>query len=362
MLNMNTNNYAVIMAGGVGTRFWPLSREEHPKQFLDILGYGESLLQMTYRRFAEILPEDNILIVTNERYRDLIKEQIPSIKDGQILGEPMARNTAPCIAYAMYKIRQINPNACCVVAPSDHLILKEQKFADQINKGLDYVASNAAILTLGIQPSRPDTGYGYIRYDRNQDTDFRQVLNFTEKPDLTKAEEFVASGEYLWNAGIFLWSIDKIIQSFESNLPQMAALFQGGENAYNRADEDEFIAEIYPKCENISIDYGVIEKAENVAVLPSEFGWSDLGTWKSLFEQADKSESNNVVIGENITVNNAVDSLIVNNTEKLIIVEGSNNMVIVNTKDAILICSKDKEQEVKTLVSEIKKEHKGKYN
>lgn len=350
------------MAGGVGTRFWPLSREAHPKQFLDILGFGESLLQMTYRRFAAILPEENILIVTNEKYRDLIKEQIPSIQDKQILGEPLARNTAPCIAYAMYKIKKNNPNANCVVAPSDHLILNEAGFQAQIQKGLEFVEDSDAILTLGIQPSRPDTGYGYIRFDQNSNEDIRVVHNFTEKPDEENAKKFVASGEYLWNAGIFIWNVGHIVSAFAANLPEMASLFEGGKSHYYTDSETDFIADIYPKCENISIDYGVIEKAKQVYVLPSEFGWSDLGTWKSLFEQADKLENNNVVIGENITIRNAVDSLIVNNTEKLIIVEGSNNMVIVNTKDAILICSKDKEQEVKSLVSEIKKEHKGKYN
>jgi mannose-1-phosphate guanylyltransferase len=359
---MNKNSYAIIMAGGVGTRFWPLSREAHPKQFLDILGFGESLLQMTYRRFASILPEENILIVTNEAYRDLIKEQIPSITDQQILGEPTAKNTAPCIAYAMYKVQAQNPDANCVVAPSDHLILDESGFKDQISKGLDFVANSDGILTLGIKPSRPDTGYGYIRYNTEEHSDIRTVLKFTEKPDAATASEFIASGDYLWNAGIFLWNVEKIISAFESNLPEMAQLFASGKEQYNTNAEQAFIDEIYPKCENISIDYGVIEKAKSVFVLPSEFGWSDLGTWKSLFEEAEKTEHNNVVIGENITIRNAVDSLIVNNTEKLIIVEGSNNMVIVNTKDAILICSKDKEQEVKSLVSEIKKEHQGKYN
>jgi len=350
------------MAGGVGTRFWPLSREAKPKQFLDILGFGESLLQMTFKRFSKIVPQENILIVTNEAYRDLIKEQIPEILDHQILGEPLARNTAPCIAYAMYKIRKASPDANCIVAPSDHLILDENSFLTQINKGLDFVEQNNAILTLGIEPSRPDTGYGYIRFDEVNSSPVKKVANFTEKPDKQRAEEFVASGEYLWNAGIFLWNTKQIISAFESFLPEMANQFESGVEHYSTPSEQSFIDSIYPQCENISIDYGVIEKAENVYVLPSEFGWSDLGTWKSLFEQANKEESNNVMIGSNITLRNAVDSLVVNNSEKLIIVEGVNNMVIVNTKDAILICSKDKEQEVKNLVSEIKKEHKGKYN
>lgn len=361
---MNRDNYAIIMAGGVGTRFWPLSREAHPKQFLDILGLGQSLLQMTYSRFQRIVPEENILIVTNERYRDLIKEQIPAISDGQILGEPLARNTAPCIAYASYKILQQNPNARCVVAPSDHLILKEDAFVQNILQGLDFVAAGDSILTLGIEPTRPDTGYGYIQFDNsNSSTDgIYEVANFREKPNLEKAEEFLASGDYLWNAGIFLWSLKTIKQSFESHLPEIASAFEAGKEAYNSPSEQDFIAKVYPECENISIDYGVIEKAETVYVMPSDLGWSDLGTWKSLYAQAGKNEQQNVVIGSNITLRNAVDSLVVNNTEKLIIVEGIDNMVVVNTKDAILICSKDKEQEVKTLVSEIKKQHKGKYN
>jgi mannose-1-phosphate guanylyltransferase len=359
---MNKNNYAIIMAGGVGTRFWPLSRESNPKQFLDILGFGQSLLQMTYKRFSHLVPEENILIVTNEAYRDLIKEQIPTIVDQQILGEPIARNTAPCIAYAMYKIHAKNPHATCVVAPSDHLILDEPGFVNQINKGIEFVEQNQSILTLGIQPSRPDTGYGYIQCGEDESDDFKNVLNFTEKPNRKKAEEFLDSGNYLWNAGIFIWTSKKIVESFQSYLPSMAELFNKGINDFNTSTEEAFIADIYPKCENISIDYGVIEKAESVFVLPSEFGWSDLGTWKSLFEQADKIDDNNVVIGSNITLKSSVDSLIVNNTEKLIIVEGTNNMVIVNTEDAILICSKDSEQEIKTLVSEIKEKHKGKYN
>ncbi len=355
--------FAIIMAGGVGSRFWPLSRTERPKQFLDILGLGKSLLQLTYERFKKIIPEENILIVTNESYRDLVKLQLPEISDDQILGEPMAKNTAPCIAYASYKIKSKYPDASCVVAPSDHLIIDEKAFTDQILKGLQFVEAHDALLTLGIKPSRPDTGYGYIQYKEEQeDSGVHKVKTFTEKPDLELANQFLESGDFLWNAGIFIWSIKAITSAFNEHLHEVAELFQSEESIYFDEKEHAFINEIYPACSNISIDYGVIEKAGNVYVLPSDFGWSDLGTWKSLHEVFDKNSDNNAVIGERIEMNDITSSVVVNDSDKLMVVEGLDNVIIVNTNDALLICSIDKEQNVKRIVGDIKKKYKDKYH
>jgi len=355
------NEYAIIMAGGVGSRFWPVSRVQKPKQFLDIIGLGKSLLQMTYERFARIVDEDHIYIVTNEGYRDQIKEQIPGISDHQILGEPMAKNTAPCIAYACYKIHSKDPDAACVVAPSDHLILNEAAFEHQIRKGLDFVKVGDVMLTLGITPSRPDTGYGYIQHHESPD-EFKPVKTFTEKPNLELAEEFLKSGDFLWNAGIFLWRTSTILQAFEDHLSEMAALFKEGEDHYFKMSEGEFVDRIYPICSNISIDYGIIEKAENVYVLPSDFGWSDLGTWKSLHEVANKDNDNNVFIGDNIVSQDSENNLIVSSKDKLIVIEGVNDVFVLDTDDALLVCHKDREQEVKSIVNRIKANYKGKYN
>lgn len=357
------SQFAIIMAGGVGSRFWPLSRANRPKQFLDILGLGKSLLQMTYERFLKIVPQENILIVTNESYRDLIKEQLPDLNNDQILGEPMAKNTAPCIAYASYKIRSKYPDASCIVAPSDHLILNEDEFVSKIKTGLEFVSNNDALLTLGIKPSRPDTGYGYIQFKNGKSgEEIHKVKTFTEKPDLELANNFLASGEFLWNAGIFLWSVNAITNSFAEHLPEVADIFQPEENVYFSPGESEFIAKTYPVCSNISIDYGVIEKADNVYVLPSDFGWSDLGTWKSLHEVFDKNEQGNAVIGDKVEVNDSTSSVLVNDTDKLLVVEGMDDVIIVNTDDAVLVCAMDREQNVKRIVGEIKKKYKNKYN
>jgi mannose-1-phosphate guanylyltransferase len=355
------NKYAIIMAGGVGTRFWPMSRIARPKQFLDMLGLGKSLLQMTYERFAKFVDADKIFIVTNEQYRELILQQLPEINDFQILGEPMAKNTAPCIAYACYKIHSKDPNAVCVVAPSDHLILNESEFIKKVEQGIEFASSGNAVLTLGIKPSRPDTGYGYIQYIENE-TAIKPVKTFTEKPNSELAEEFVKSGDFLWNAGIFIWRSSTIIDSFEQHLPEMAALFAEGKGAYYTKEESTFIERIYPVCSNISIDYGIIEKAENVHVIPSDFGWSDLGTWKSLHDVANKDQSNSVFIGKNIQSDDAQNNLVVSHGEKLIVVQGVSNMFILDTEDALLVCHMDDEQEVKAIVGRIRNDYKGKFN
>ncbi|MCB9262155.1 MAG: mannose-1-phosphate guanylyltransferase [Flavobacteriales bacterium] len=356
------NYYAVIMAGGVGSRFWPKSRASKPKQFLDMLGLGESLLQMTYKRFAEILPEENILIVTNSDYYDLIKSQIPTIKDNQILGEPIAKNTAPCIAYAVSKIASKHPDATVVVAPSDHLILKQEAFLSRVKLAMDFCQRVESIVTLGIKPSRPDTGYGYIQFlDDSAWKEVFKVKVFTEKPSLEIAQNFIESGDFLWNAGIFISTVKTLKHAFETHLPEMYDLFAKGKSKYFGSKEKEFIDQIYPACQSISIDYGIIEKSDNVYVIPSEFGWSDLGTWKSLYEVADKNEEQNVPIGTNIELTNSKGNLVVSYGEKLVVLEGVNDLFVLDSEDALLVCNKENEQEVKRIVNEVKAKFKDKY-
>ena len=350
------------MAGGVGTRFWPVSRVSKPKQFLDILGLGESLLQMTYKRFANILPESNIYIVTNEAYRDLIKEQLPNIQDNQILGEPVAKNTAPCIAYACYKIQSKDPDSVVVVAPSDHLILDNEAFNGQLNSAMQFAEVNDALVTLGIKPTRPDTGYGYIQFQENEiQTGIHQVKTFLEKPNLELANQFVESGDFLWNAGIFIWSVNAITKAFDQHLPDMAELFSTDSDSYYSEDESKLIERVYPACQNISIDYGIIEKSENVFVLPSAFGWSDLGTWKSLYDVADKNRDQNVIIGDTVELSSSEGNLVVSPKNKLVVLEGVNDLFVLDTDDALLICNKENEQEVKRIVNEVKSGHNGNY-
>lgn len=357
------NKYAVIMAGGVGTRFWPVSRVDKPKQFLDMLGLGQTLLQMTYNRFAKILPEENIYIVTNKHYREIIHEQLPNISDHQILGEPLAKNTAPCIAYACAKIKANDPDGVIVVAPSDHLILNEDSFIKQVNLGLEFANNNKALVTLGIKPSRPDTGYGYIQFMVEEATseDVFKVKTFTEKPNLDIAQQFVESGEFLWNAGLFIWSVKAISDAFDEFMPETSDLFKQGAKFYHTEKEDEYIEQIYPICQSISIDYGIIEKANNVYVIPSDFGWSDLGTWKSLYAVSEKHEGNNVLLGNNIDVRESENNLVYAQNDKVVVVEGVDNMFILDTPDALLVCSMDKEQEVKRIVGNLKQKFKGKY-
>lgn len=353
------------MAGGIGSRFWPLSRTDKPKQFLDILGTGKSLIQLTFDRFSKIVPQENIFFVANEQYRALIKEQIPNLSDDQILGEPFAKNTAPCIAYATYRILKLNKNANIVVAPSDHLILDESTFIQQINKGFDYVGANDALLTLGIQPHRPDTGYGYIQYlKEKKDEEIYKVKTFTEKPNVELAEQFIESGDFLWNAGIFLWNIKAIRSALAKYLPELNELFEKGSRKMGNEKEREFINTIYPVCENISIDYGLIEKADNVYVLPSEFGWSDLGTWKSLndvlLNGRDKAE--NMSVNANVIMENTEGCMVVSENDRLIVLQGVKDLYVINTEDALLLCNKNQEQEVKNIVNELKRKFNGTYN
>lgn len=341
------------MAGGIGSRFWPKSRNHFPKQFIDVLGVGKSLLQLTYGRFLDICPEENIYILTNELYRDLVKKQIPNLSDHQILLEPSRNNTAPCIAYASYKILQSNQAANIVVAPSDHLILKEQEFLTNIGKALSFAASNDALLTLGISPTRPDTGYGYINFEKDGQSEVYPVLRFMEKPALEKAKEFLESGGYLWNAGIFIWSAKSIEKAFIKYAPEIHELFSRGNSTYNTDQEISFIRENYPSAPNISIDYAILEKADNVFTIPADIGWSDLGTWASLHAVAEKDSNQNVL---NCKVANieATENCIIHLPEgKAAVIKGLNDYIIIDDGDILLIYPKSDEQEIKNVSKKI---------
>lgn len=350
------NQYVAIMAGGIGSRFWPMSREDKPKQFLDILGTGQTLIQSTYERFKKICPQENIYILTNERYRTLVKEQLTGIKDEQILGEPMRKNTAPTIAYFSEKIAQLDPTANAVIAPSDHLVMDEQAFIAYIENALAFTRNQQALVTLGIKPTRPDTGYGYIQYHEEQkQAGVFKVKTFTEKPDVELAKTFIKSGDFLWNAGIFIWNVQTILQAFATHLPDIHEIFQEGLPYYNTAQENAFIQKAFSMCSNISIDYGVMEKADNVFVIPSSFGWSDLGTWASLYANLERDYLGNAVTGDAVIVHDATDCMIHANPGKLMVVQGLKNYVVVDTDDVLLIFKKDKEQELKQLVAEVKR-------
>ncbi len=357
-MKVNKDYFCVIMAGGIGARFWPMSRTSHPKQFIDILGTGETLIQQTYKRLTRLCPPENILIVTNGIYKDLVLTQLPDISEEQVLCEPMRRNTAPCIAYANYKILQQNPNASIVVAPSDHIILKEEEFVKTMQSALKAASENDWLLTLGIKPSRPDTGYGYIQFMEAQeyaaDDQVRKVKTFTEKPNLELAETFLESGDFLWNSGIFIWSLKSIMKSFKENLPEVDELFAGGADLYNTPEEESFINKVYPVCKNISIDYGVMEKASNVYVRISDFGWSDLGTWGSLHDIRKKDENQNAIIGKNVMVYDTRDCIINMPPNKLVVVNGLKDYIVVEEEGALLICRKSDEQQIRQIVNDVK--------
>ncbi len=385
MKRENENNYCVIMAGGVGSRFWPFSRAEKPKQFLDFFGTGKSLLQMTVDRFRPLIPIDHMFIVTNVTYKQLILEQIPDLKESQILCEPARRNTAPCIAYATAHIRALclrkagltaanqdwtrkEMKANIVVAASDHLILEEEKFRTTIEKAFDFVSENNAICTLGMRPTRPETGYGYIQYinERSQselndgmsaakplNDGIYPVKTFTEKPNLEMAKVFLDSGDFLWNSGIFIWNLQTISEAFRYLLPEVADRFREGELLMGTEKEEDFIEQMFPKCPSISIDYGIMEKAENVYVIPSSFGWSDLGTWGSLYELSEKDEQGNVSLHSEARFYEAKGNIVVLEPGKKVIVQGVDDMIIAEEKGALLVCKKAEEQRIKQFVSEL---------
>ena len=339
-------NYIAIMAGGVGSRFWPASREDKPKQFLDITGTGQSLLQMTVERFKKIVPVENIFIVTNKKYKELVKEQLPELSDNQIIGEPSRNNTAPCVAYTALKLASLDPNANMVVAPSDHLILKEDAFLEQIKKALDFASENDALLTLGIKPTRPDTGYGYIHFDKGQNG-INPVKAFKEKPDLAKAKEYVASGDYLWNAGIFIWSVKSVLKAFEHHANEIYQILSENNSAYNTSGEQDYIDKVYPTTPSISIDYAIMEKADNVFTLPSDIGWSDLGTWGSLHAESKKDDDNNVILAEKVILAEAKNNMIRLPKGKLAVIKGLEDYIIIDEGDVLLIYPKSEEQEIK---------------
>lgn len=347
--------YVVIMAGGTGTRFWPHSREAHPKQFLDIFGTGKSLLQMTYDRFAVFVPDDHIFIATNDRYEDLVKEQLPSLTENQLLLEPAKRNTAPCIAYACYKIASLNPEAPIIIAPSDHAIFNDAAFQKTIKTACDS-ADDEKLITIGIQPNRPATGYGYIKYKSNS-SDIKEVNSFTEKPNQKVAEQFIASGDYVWNAGIFVWSGKAIINAFEQHLPAMDGLFKQVASFFYQASERDVIKREYLQCEDISIDYGILEKSKNVHVVLGDFDWSDLGSWASLHGHGEKDTSGNVIRGE-VFAYDVHDSLIIAKQGKLVVVQGLKSHVVVDTEKSLLICEKDNEAILKQAIADIKSQGK----
>ncbi len=349
---MNKNYYAIIMAGGIGSRFWPMSTSEFPKQFHDMLGTGESLLQKTYKRFEKLIPSENILISTNTSYKKLVLEQLPKVSENQLLLEPTMRNTAPCVLYAAHKINNLNENAVMVVAPSDHWIENEKEFLKNIQTSFDACQKDEILMTLGIQPSHPNTGYGYIQYQGTEN--IKKVVKFTEKPNLETAKQFLSKGNYLWNAGIFVWSAKAIIQSYKKFLPVMEALFLQGKNDYNTEKETEFIANNYSKAESISIDFGIMEKADNVYVLPVEFGWNDLGTWSSLYDKLPKDTNANAVVDANVIFRNATNNIVRTQKGKHVVIQGLDNFIVVEKDDVLLICPKDKEQDIKQIVAEVK--------
>jgi mannose-1-phosphate guanylyltransferase len=352
----NNNYYAVIMAGGIGSRFWPMSTEAYPKQFHDMLGVGSSLIQKTFNRFESIIPPENILISTNKRYKNLVKQQLEKVIDSQLLLEPTMRNTAPCILYAALKIYNQNPDAVMIVAPSDHWIEDEATFIGNVEQSFKACQNNDILMTLGIKPESPNTGYGYIQY-QDDTSDIKKVKKFTEKPDLETAKRFVAAGDYLWNAGIFIWNTKAIISAFKHLLPTMYNLFNTGMSCYNTTGEDSFITDNYPKAENISIDYGILEQSKNVFVLPVDFGWNDLGTWNSLYQKLPKQEGQNAVINAKSVFRESQGNLLRTSKDKLVVIQGLNDFIIVEKDDVLLICPRSKEQEIKQIVADVKKKN-----
>jgi mannose-1-phosphate guanylyltransferase len=353
---MNKNHYVAIMAGGIGSRFWPMSRTNYPKQFLDILGTGRTLIQNTYDRFSKFMPAENIFVVTSSEYEAIVKEQLPELKHANILCEPSRKNTAPCIAYISYKLNKMNPEGALICAPADHLILDQTAFVKVCLEALDFVSKHKALITLGVKPTHPNTGYGYIQYDQQGVSDnVYKVKTFTEKPNLELAKTFLASGDFLWNAGIFVWQVKNIVHAFHKYLPEMAEVFEAEVDLFNTPAEKSSIEKIYPQCTNISIDYGIMEKANNVYLIPSSFGWSDLGTWNSAYENMDKDYLGNAVGGDNVIVIDATRCMIHGKDEKLYLLQGMDDYIMVDTNDVLLICKKEKEQEIKEYVAEVKR-------
>jgi mannose-1-phosphate guanylyltransferase len=353
---MNKNQYVAIIAGGIGSRFWPKSRVGYPKQFLDILNTGKTLIQYTFERFEQFVPKENIFIVTSGEYAEIIKEQLPQMNEENIVTEPSRKNTAPCIAYISFKIWKNNKEATLIVAPADHLILDNVTFQQTCEKAIRFVAENDALVTLGIKPTYPNTGYGYIQHEAESAADnVYKVRTFTEKPTLELAKTFLQSGDFMWNAGIFIWKASTIINRFERHQPEMHEIFSGEHEFFNTRQEKEAIERIYPLCSSISIDYAVMEKADNVYVIPSSFGWSDLGTWTSAYDNLEKDYLGNAIAGDKVMVVDSTQCMVSAPHNKLLVLQGLNDFIVIDTKDVLLICKKDKEQEIKEYVAEVKR-------
>ncbi|MFC6998528.1 mannose-1-phosphate guanylyltransferase [Rufibacter roseus] len=350
---MKENTYVVIMAGGIGSRFWPFSRVSHPKQFHDVFGTGESLLQTTFKRFKDICPPQNVYVVTHKDYASLVREHLPELSDNQILQEPIGRNTAPCIAYACYKIEKQNPNANIVVAPADHVILREEAFTNCLKEALQATSERDILVTLGIKPSRPDTNYGYIQFIDDEQNTLKKVKTFTEKPNLEIAQMFLDSGEFVWNAGIFIWNAKAIIKAFKAYLSDMADTFEEGHSALNSTEEENFISRAYSHCRNISIDYGVMEKADNVFVILGDFGWSDLGTWNSLYSLSEKTAEGNVIDG-NTLLYDVHNCIVKTPANQLVVVQGLQDYIVAEYDNVLMICRREDEHKIKDFVADAK--------
>jgi len=354
---MNKNHYVAIIAGGIGSRFWPKSRVGYPKQFLDILNTGKTLIQQTFDRFQQFVPAENIFVVTSGEYKDIVAEQLTDIKQENIVSEPSRKNTAPCIAYISFKILKDDPDATLIIAPADHLILDNPAFQQTCNLAIDFVDKHDALVTLGIKPTYPNTGYGYIQYETEnvvEDNVFK-VKTFTEKPNLELAKTFLSSGDFLWNAGIFIWKVNTIIRRFEMHQPELHEIFAAEKDKLNTYEEKEAIERIYSLCSSISIDYAIMEKADNVYVIPSSFGWSDLGTWGSAYDNLEKDYLGNGIAGDKVMVIDSTQCMISAPHNKLLVLQGLNDFIVVDTEDALLICKKEKEQEIKEYVAEVKR-------
>lgn len=359
---MNRHHYVVIMAGGIGSRFWPMSRTNFPKQFLDILNIGKTLIQTTFERFASFIPTENIYVVTSSEYVNIVKKQLPQLPLQNILAEPSRKNTAPCIAYISFKLNQLDPQASMIVAPADHLISDNIAFTKVCLEALNFIEEHNALLTLGINPTYPNTGYGYIQYEQHSVSDnVYKVKTFTEKPNLELAKTFLASGEFLWNAGIFVWQVKNIIQAFEQYLPEVYDLFASQKEKFNTSEEETALLEIYPFSTSISIDFGIMEKADNVYVIPSSFGWSDLGTWNSAYENLQKDDNANASVSPNSMLVDTSNCIVHAPENKLVVIQGLNDFIVVDTGDVLLICKKEKEQEIKEFVGDVKRQKGDKF-
>ncbi|MEP5253637.1 MAG: mannose-1-phosphate guanylyltransferase [Winogradskyella arenosi] len=354
MSSKNSNYYAILMAGGVGSRFWPVSTQDFPKQFHDMLGTGDTLIQKTFNRLAKLIPEENIFILTNERYNDLVFEQLPQVTERQVVLEPAMRNTAPCILYASLKIQKENKDAVMIVAPSDHWIEDETAFTTNVQTAFDHCQSHDALMTLGITPTFPNTGYGYIEYDKAASTEIKLVSQFREKPDYATAKSFIEQGNFLWNAGIFMWSVAAVVSAFKNNQPELFQLFESGYEAYNTDLEDAFIKENYSKAENISVDYALMEKSTNVFVIPATFDWNDLGTWGSLYDKLDKDESSNAVVNAETLLEDSTGNMIRSKKGKVVVIDGLNDYIVVDKEEVLLIFPKAKEQDIKKVLQKAK--------